>query len=117
LTAGLQGSYLNLDATKDILMSAFVLMVHLQTKPEHRDQFMEMALENAAAARSSEPGCQQFDVVIDAEDRNRIAFYEVYESKEAFEAHLETPHFRKYLEHAVPLLVSRERSFFDRVAP
>ena len=45
-------------------MGAFVLMVHLQAKPEHREKFMQMALENAAAARSTEAGCQQFDVVV-----------------------------------------------------
>ena len=98
-------------------MGAFVLMVHLQAKPEHREKFVQMALENAAAARSTEAGCQQFDVVVDPDDPNRIAFYEVYDSKDAFEAHLETPHFKKYLENAVPLLASRERTFFDRVAP
>ena len=98
-------------------MGAFVLMVHLQAKPEQREKFMEIALENAAAARSTEPGCQQFDVVVDPEDPNRIAFYEVYDSKDAFEKHLETAHFKKYLEHAVPLLASRELTFFNRIAP
>ena len=98
-------------------MGAFVLMVHLQAKPEQREKFMDMALENAAAARSTEPGCQQFDVVVDPEDPNRIAFYEVYDSKAAFETHRETAHFKKYLENAVPLLVSRELTFFNRIAP
>ena len=98
-------------------MGPFVLMVHLQTKPEQRDKFMELALENAAAARSTEPGCQQFDVVVDPEDPNRVAFYEVYDSKEAFEAHRKTAHFNKYFEKAVPMLASREVTSFNRIAP
>ncbi len=78
---------------------------------------MEMALENAAAARLTERGCQQFDVLVDPEDRTKIAFYEVYDDRQAFETHLETAHFKKYFENALPLLVERERRFFNRVAP
>ena len=33
-------------------MSAFTLIVHLQSKPDQVDQFMAMALENATATRS-----------------------------------------------------------------
>ena len=98
-------------------MGSFVLVVHLQAQAEHREKFMEIALENAAAARSTEAGCQQFDVVVDPEDPNRIVFYEVYDSKEAFETHRETAHFKNYLENGVPLLVSREPTFFNRIAP
>ena len=98
-------------------MSAFTLMVHLRARPDQVDRFMEMALENAAAARSTEPGCRQFDVLVDPEDATRIAFYEVYDDKLAFEAHLQTPHFKKYFDNAVPLLAERERQFFSRVAP
>ena len=98
-------------------MGPFILMVHVQAKPEQREKFMELALENAAAARSTEPGCQQFDVVVDPEDPNRIAFYEVYDSKEAFETHRQTAHFKKYVEDAVPLLASRNLTFFNRIAP
>lgn len=98
-------------------MSAFTLIVNLQARPDQVDRFMEMALENAAATRSTESGCRQFDVLVDPEDRTRIAFYEVYDSKQAFETHQQTPHFKKYFENAVPLLADRARTFFTRVAP
>lgn len=98
-------------------MSAFTLIVNLKIKPDQVEQFMKMALENAAASRETEPGCRQFDVLVDAEDPTRIAFYEVYDNKSAFESHLETAHFKKYFEHAVPLLSERTRSFFTRAAP
>ena len=98
-------------------MSAFALMVHLQVKPENLERFMEMALENAAATRTTEPGCQQFDVLVDPDEPTRVAFYELYDSKDAFEAHQQTGHFQKYLESAVPLLDTRKRTFFTRIAP
>jgi quinol monooxygenase YgiN len=43
--------------------------------------------------------------------------YEVYDSEAAFEAHQRTAHFKKYFAEAVPLLESRERSFWRRTAP
>jgi len=98
-------------------MSAFALIVHLQARPNQVDRFMKMALENAAASRTTESGCRQFDVLVDPEDPTKIAFYEVYDNKQAFETHLETPHFKYYFENAVPLLAHRERTFFTRVAP
>ena len=98
-------------------MSEFVLMVNARIKPEAVDRFMPMALANAAATRSTEPGCRQFDVVVDPEDPTRIAYYEVYDSAEAFETHQQTAHFKNYLETAVPLLDSRARTIYSRVAP
>jgi len=98
-------------------MSEFALVVNLKAKPEEVDRFMEMALENATAARSTEAGCRQFDVLVDPEDKTKIAFYEVYDSKDAFEIHTKTAHFLKYFENAIPLLEERDRIFLSRVAP
>lgn len=98
-------------------MDEFVLIVHVQIKPDAVDKFMEMALANAAATRSTEPGCKQFDVVVDPEDPSKIAYYEVYDGTDAFEAHQQTAHFKRYLQTAVPLLDARARTIYTRVAP
>jgi len=42
--------------------------------------------------------------------------YEVYNDEAAFETHQQTPHFKKYVAEAVPLLASRERQVFTRVS-
>lgn len=98
-------------------MNEFVLIVNVQIKPDTVDKFMDMALANATATRSTEPGCRQFDVVVDPEDETKVTYYEVYDSADAFEAHQQTAHFKKYLETAVPLLDARARSVYTRVAP
>lgn len=98
-------------------MANFALVVNLVAKAEHADKFLEMAIENAKATRETEAGCSQFDVLVDPEDKTRISFYEVYDNAEAFELHQKTEHFLYYVEHAVPLLDSRDRIFFNRVAP
>ena len=91
----------------------FVLQVNLRIKPENVDSFMKKCLENAREARK-EPGCRQFDVLVDPNDKTKVMLYEVYDDNSAFEAHQQTPHFKKYLAEAVPLLASRERAVWKR---
>ena len=91
----------------------FVLSVSIRIKPENVDVWMKKALENAAAARK-EPGCRQFEVLVDPADRTKVMLFEVYDDDKAFEAHQQTPHFRKYLAEAVPLLASRERQVWKK---
>jgi quinol monooxygenase YgiN len=98
-------------------MSKLVLTVGLVIKPDQVERLMAMVLENAKAARETEPGCRQFDVLVDPKDRTRVMLYEVYDDEAAFEAHQQTPHFKRYIAEAIPLLQSRDRFFFRRVAP
>ncbi len=92
----------------------FALVVNIRIKPESVDAFMQRLKDNASAARK-EPGCKQFDVLVDPKDRTKVMLYEVYDDDKAFETHQQTPHFKKYLAEAVPLLASRERQVFTRV--
>jgi len=94
----------------------FVLSVDLRIKPENVESFTAKAIENAAASRK-EPGCRQFDVLVDPKDRTKILLYEVYADEKAFDAHQQTAHFKAYVTDAVPLLASRERHIWKRVAP
>jgi len=94
----------------------FVLSVELRIKPENVESFMTRALENAAQSRK-EPGCRQFDVLVDPKEPTRVMLYEVYLDDKAFEAHQQTAHFKKYLAEAVSLLASRERHVWTRAAP
>jgi autoinducer 2-degrading protein len=92
----------------------FVLVVQLKIKPESVDRFMQGLQANAREARK-EPGCRQFDILVDPNDKTKAMLYEVYNDEKAFEAHQQTPHFKKYLAEAVPLLASRERSVWKRI--
>ncbi|HTQ76001.1 MAG TPA: putative quinol monooxygenase [Burkholderiales bacterium] len=94
----------------------FVLSVDLRIKPENVESFTAKAIANAAASRK-EPGCRQFDVLVDPKDRTKVLLYEVYADEKAFDAHQQTAHFKQYVAEAVPLLASRERHAWKRVAP
>ena len=92
---------------------SFVLVVNIRIKPESVDAFMKKLGENSAAARK-EPGCRQFDVLVDPKDKTKVMLYEVYNDEKAFEAHQQTAHFKKYVTEAVPMLAARERSVWQR---
>ncbi len=92
---------------------ALVLQVNIRIKAENVDVFMGMLIDNAKAARS-EPGCRQFEALVDPEDRTRVMLFEVYDDQQAFETHQAGAAFKKYLAEAVPLLASRERQFWKK---
>jgi len=93
---------------------SFVLAVNIRIKPENVEAFMKKLADNAAAARK-EPGCKQFDVLVDPKDKTKVMLYEIYNDEKAFEAHQQTPHFKRYLAEAVPLLEHRQRHVWKRL--
>jgi autoinducer 2-degrading protein len=98
-------------------MKEFVLAVSLKIKADCVDEFMAECLKNGKAARETEPGCKQFDILVDPTDPTKAMLYEIYVDETAFEAHQQTPHFKHYLANALQYLESRERTFYRRAAP
>ena len=92
---------------------SLVLQVEIQIKPENVDSFMAKLRENALAARK-EPGCRQFEVLVNPEDRTQVMLFEVYDDEKAFEAHQAGAAFKKYVAEAVPLVASRTRHFWKK---
>ena len=83
----------------------FVLQVNIRIKPENVDAFMKKCLENARDARK-EPGCKQFDVLVDPKDGTKVMLYEVYNDEKAFEAHQQTPHYLRWKERVAPMMAA-----------
>ena len=88
--------------------AAFVVIPEFVVKPECLDAFLALAREDASHSLADEPGCRQFDVVqMDGAPCN-VLFYEVYDSRAAFDAHLRTPHLARFRD-GLPALVVEER--------
>lgn len=91
-----------------------VLLVTVRVKPEHLNEFLPAAKENATRAVADEPGCLRFDIVQDRDDTHLFRFYEVYRDDAALAAHRQTPHFKKYIEaSAAWMAVPAERAMGD----
>lgn len=85
---------------------AFVVIAEFQVKPGKMDAFLEAALDDARHSVADEPGCRQFDVIRPQGSDDAVVFYEVYDSRADFDAHLETPHLGRFREAFPPLIVA-----------
>lgn len=88
----------------------FSLVVRLRVEPGAREAFLAAIRENAAAS-IREPGCLRFDVLQDADDPDRFAFYELYRDAAAFEHHRSTSHFRRWREAAAACVDGQVNEF------
>lgn len=97
---------------------AVILHVQFQIKPEHVQEFLEVARYDAEHSVNDEAGCLRFEVVQDKDDPNRFYFQEAYKDDAALAAHRETSHFKHYLEKTPPWLASPpERRFGTNLIP
>jgi quinol monooxygenase YgiN len=77
------------------------------------EERVERTLLALAAEARKEPGCRAFRPTRSVDDPRVFVIYEEYDDEAALEAHSASEHFRRYvLEEGVPLLESRERSFY-----
>jgi quinol monooxygenase YgiN len=89
--------------------AAFVVLPEFVVKPDCIDAFLALAHDDASHSLADEPGCQQFDIVQMEGAPCHVLFYEVYNSRAAFDAHLRTPHLSRFRE-GFPALVIEERT-------
>jgi quinol monooxygenase YgiN len=92
----------------------FVIWVVFDVKAEAFEEFYQAALEDSTCSVQDEPGCLQFDVLAPTAGGNSLAFYEVYKSRDAFSAHMETPHFKKFASVAAEAVSDKHVSEYYR---
>ena len=96
-------------ARTETIPGQFVLMVELEIDPAQLEAFKAAIKENGETAVRIEPGCRGFNAVFEKDNPTRVRLFEIYENADAFKAHLETPHFKKYAELTKDIVKSRKR--------
>lgn len=94
-------------------MTAYAITVDFRLKPGAMADFRTLIDRNAIDSCRDEPGCRRFDVLVPKGDDSRILLYEIYDSRAAFEQHLQTPHFHDFNRDSAGLLISKAVSEFD----
>lgn len=74
----------------------------IEAKPEHLDELLRLSLEHVARSRK-EPGCLSHDVHIDAENSNRLVFFEQWADNDALQAHFVVPESGAFVQQAAQL--------------
>lgn len=93
----------------------FVIWVVFDVKPGAFEKFYQAALDDSICSVRDEPGCLQFNVLAPTAGANSLAFYEVYKSKDAFSAHMETPHFKRFASVAEEAVSAKQASEYFRL--
>ncbi len=92
------------------MTDGFVVVVEFDLKQGRVDEFMRLVRANASASVLDEPGCRRFDVLspeTSSGGQERIVLYEIYRNPAAFEAHLQTAHFKAFQDAAAGLVVGQ----------
>ena len=75
-----------------------VRMAYITVKPGLRDAFIAAVTEGMRASVLTEPGVLALYCVADKKDPDKLVFFEMYASEDAYQAHRATAHFKKYIE-------------------
>ena len=85
-----------------------VRIAELDIDPAHRAEFLSAVRAEMEEAVRVEPGVLAIYAVADRDDPDHLRFFEIYSSDAAYEAHLASPHFRKYLDTTRSMVRARE---------
>ena len=68
-------------------MTKFAIVATIKTVPGKRDEYLKHLKAHGQRCLATEPGTLKFEILLPQEETDTIMLYEVYASREAFEAH------------------------------
>ena len=86
----------------------YVVTVLFEISEGHVEAFRDAVVQQARNSLEREADCRRFDVCVDPADPQRVFLYEIYTDKSAFDAHLQTWHFRSFDHQVKQWLVSKK---------
>jgi (4S)-4-hydroxy-5-phosphonooxypentane-2,3-dione isomerase len=89
-------------------MKGYVITVEFDIEPAQFAAFMRLMMENAGASLRDEAGCRHFDVCRPRDVPNRVFLYEIYDDEAAFQAHLQSTHFKSFAAATKDMISARK---------
>lgn len=90
-------------------------MVEFDLLPGGKAAFLELITRNARQSLDLEEGCLVFDVLVKAQQPERIVLYECYSDRRSFELHCQSPHFLAFDAASRPLVARKSLVEFERI--
>ena len=85
----------------------FVRIAEIGVDPAQREAFISAVKEEMDESIRVEPGVLALYAVAEKDSPSRLRFFEVYADEAAYDAHLQSPHFRKYRATTEPMIRTR----------
>lgn len=84
-----------------------VRIAELEIDPAHLEAYAAAVKEEMEISVRVEPGVIAIHAVAERDRPNRLRFFEIYADEEAYKAHINSPHFKKYFETTKSMITSR----------
>ena len=96
LSAFVLTSSLGGEAHADEMQRPYVRVAQIEIDPAQLESYKAIAKEQIETAIRVEPGVFTLYAVAEQDNPTRVVVFEIYADLEAYRAHIETPHFKKY---------------------
>jgi quinol monooxygenase YgiN len=96
LGASVVASSLNGGAHAQQMQGPYVRVAQIEIDPAQLESYKAIAKEQIETSIRVEPGVLTLYAVAEKDNSARIIVFEMYADPEAYKAHIETPHFKKY---------------------
>jgi len=83
-----------------------VRIAELEIHPDHMDAYKAALKDEIAASIRTEPGVLTLCAVSVKDHPEQIRLFEIYRNAASYQAHLQSPHFRKYKEQTQQMVKS-----------
>lgn len=93
----------------------YAVCVQFDIHPEHLPAFMPLMCAQADNSLAGEEGCHHFDVCTDSNAPDKVFLYELYTDKAAFEAHLNTDHFKEFDSDVAPMVRAKTVTTYNTI--
>jgi quinol monooxygenase YgiN len=97
-----------LGAKPQLRRSALVRIAELEIHPAQVDAYKAAVTEEIEASIRLEPGVLAIYSVTLKEQPTHFRFFEIYADEKAYRQHLESPHFRRYVELTKSMITARK---------
>jgi quinol monooxygenase YgiN len=91
-------------------------MAKIKVDEKQLENYKTALQEQMNAAIKLEPGVLSYTVVADKKDATSITIFEVYANLDAYQSHIQAPHFKKYKETVKDMVLSLELIDTDLIA-
>jgi quinol monooxygenase YgiN len=91
-----------------IAEAKIVRIAELEIDPVQLDKYTAAVKEEMEISVRTEPGVLGIYSVAEKDNPSKLRFFEIYADEAAYQAHIRSPHFRKYYETTKTMITSRK---------
>ena len=93
----------------------FVVTVLFELQPGGAGDFEPAMLAQARNSLAAEPDCLQFDVCRNPQREDEFFLYEIYRDRAAFDAHLDSPHYKDFDATVTAMVANKTVDFYEKL--